>query len=79
MSCGVGRRHGSDPSLPWLWCKPASTAPILPPVWEPPYVVSTAPKKTKNKSINKVDKTFMIVVVVVHACFQITLKPPLCP
>ena len=21
MSCGVGRRHGSDPELLWLWCR----------------------------------------------------------
>ena len=26
MSCGVGHRHGSDPELPWLWCRPAAAA-----------------------------------------------------
>ena len=26
--CGVGRRHGSDAVLLWLWHKPAATAPI---------------------------------------------------
>ena len=30
MSCGVGRRHGSDPSLLWLWRRPSATAPIRP-------------------------------------------------
>ena len=28
MSCGVGHRRGSDPVLLWLWCRPATTAPI---------------------------------------------------
>ena len=28
MSCGVGHRQGSDPTLLWLWCGPAATAPI---------------------------------------------------
>ena len=29
MSCGVGRRYGSDPRLLWLWlwCRPAAIAP----------------------------------------------------
>ena len=26
MSSGVGHRCGSDPALPWLWCKPAAVA-----------------------------------------------------
>ena len=26
VSCGVGRRHGLDPTLLWLWCRPAATA-----------------------------------------------------
>ena len=28
VSCGVGRRRGSDPALLWLWCRPVATAPI---------------------------------------------------
>ena len=28
MSCGVGCKHGSDPVLLWLWCRPAATTPI---------------------------------------------------
>ena len=27
----------SDPSLLWLWCRLAATAPIQPLAWEPPY------------------------------------------
>ena len=52
MSCGVGRRHGSDLALLWLWCRLAATALIRPLAWEPPYAVSAAlekDKKTKNK------------------------------
>uniref|UniRef100_A0A8D1HLK4 Aminotransferase class I/classII large domain-containing protein n=1 Tax=Sus scrofa TaxID=9823 RepID=A0A8D1HLK4_PIG len=30
MSCGVGRRRGSDPALLWLWHRPAATVPIGP-------------------------------------------------
>ena len=26
VSCGVGRRRGSDPTLLWPWCRPAATA-----------------------------------------------------
>ena len=26
VSCGVGHRHGLDPVLLWLWCRPAATA-----------------------------------------------------
>ena len=36
MSCGIGRRCGSDPSLLWLWGRPAAVAPIRPLAWELP-------------------------------------------
>ena len=55
MSCGVGRRIGSDPVLLWLWRRPAATAPIQPLAWEPPYATGVAqdmakrPKKKKKK------------------------------
>ena len=42
LSCGVGRRHGSDPTLLWLWCRLAATAQIRPLAWEPPYAASAA-------------------------------------
>ena len=28
MSCDVGYRCGSDPTLLWLWCRSVATAPI---------------------------------------------------
>ena len=44
MSCGIGRRHGSDPTLLWLWCRLASTAPIGPLAWESQYAMVVALK-----------------------------------
>ena len=39
ISCGVGRRHGLDPALLWLWCRLAAVAPIQPLAWELPYAM----------------------------------------
>ena len=50
MSCGVGCRCGLDPSLLWLWYRPAAIAPIHPLTWELPYAAGVALKtKTKTK------------------------------
>ena len=46
MICGVGSRCGSDPVLLWLWCRPAAEAQPL--VWEPPYAMVAALRKTKD-------------------------------
>ena len=56
MSCGIGRRCGSDPALLWLWRRLAATAPFRPLAWEPPYAAGAAlekEKKTKNNNNNK--------------------------
>ena len=45
MSFDVGRRHGLDSELLWLWCMPAATALIRPLAWELPYVAGVALKK----------------------------------
>ena len=53
MSCSVGHRCGSDPSLLWLWPRPVAMAPIRPLPWKPPYAEGVAQengKKTKKKS-----------------------------
>ena len=52
VSCGVGRRHGSDPALLWLWPRLAATAPIRPLAWESPYAMRVALEKAKRQ-INK--------------------------
>ena len=49
MSCGVGRRHHSDPALLWFWYSPAVTALISPLSWEPPNFAGAALKKKKKK------------------------------
>ena len=57
MNCGVGRSHGSDPELLWLWCRPAATALIRPLAWEPTYAVDAALKRQKKqKTKNKINK-----------------------
>ena len=48
MSCGVGRRQGSDPESLQLWQRPAAVAPIRTLAWEPPYGVGTALRRQKN-------------------------------
>ena len=49
MSCGVGRRRGSDPVVLWLWRRLAAVALIRPLAWEPPQATSAA-LKTKNQN-----------------------------
>ena len=49
MSCGLGRRHGSDPELLWLWLWPAVVTPIHSLAWEPPYAAGAALKRQKEK------------------------------
>ena len=48
MSCGVGRRLGSDLALQWLWGRPAAVASFRPLAWEPPYAAPVALKKKKK-------------------------------
>ena len=49
LSCGVGCRRGSDPTLLWLWCRPVATAPIRPLAWEPPYAATEAAQEIANR------------------------------
>ena len=51
VSCGVGRRRGSDPALLRQWRGPVATAPIGPLAWEPPYAM--------GEVLGKAKKTFM--------------------
>ena len=50
MTCGVGRRHGSDPELLWLWRRLVATDLISHLAWEPPCAVGMALEKTKKKT-----------------------------
>ena len=66
MSCGVGRRCGSDPELLWLWLRPVATAPIGPLLWEPPCAAGAALERQKDKKLNKLKEKIE----------QTTTKPP---
>ena len=61
MSCGVGRRRGSDPTLLWLWRRLVAIAPIRPLAWEPIYTkgVARKGKKTKKKKKKKKEKEIL--------------------
>ena len=61
MSCGVGRGHGSDPALLWLWCRPVAAVPIRLLAWEPPYAVGVALTKTKKKKKQQQKRIFQIL------------------
>ena len=56
MSCGVGRRRGSDLALLWLWCRLAATAPTGPLACEPPYALAVALKKTKKQKTKNLNQ-----------------------
>ena len=56
MSCGVGCRCGSDPSLLWLWHRPGAAAPIRPLAWEPLYAEGAAQRNSKKDKTNKQTK-----------------------
>ena len=55
MSCGVGHRRSSDPTLLWLWYRPVAIAPIQPLAWEPPYATGTALKTNQKKGKGRKD------------------------
>ena len=40
---------GSDPELPWLWCRPATVDLIQPLTWKLPYDAGAVIKKKKKK------------------------------
>ena len=63
VSCGTGCRHGSEPTLLWLWCRPAATASIQPLAWELPHatgVILKRQKKTKKKKEKNQNKMLCI-------------------
>ena len=53
MSCGVGRRCGSDPALLWLWRRLVAAAPIQPLAWEPPHAAGAAQEMAKRQKKKK--------------------------
>ena len=54
MRCGVGLRLGSDPTLLWLWYRPAAVADLTPRLGnsiyrETPYATGVALKRRNKK------------------------------
>ena len=45
---GAGYSHSSDPTLLWLWCRPAATAPTQSLAWEYLYAAGAALKRQKK-------------------------------
>ena len=74
MSCGVGRRRGSDPVLLWLWYGPAATAPIRPLAWKPPYAMGAAlemAKRPKKKVFDKkTPRNILKIVSDIYPCLK---------
>ena len=71
MSCGVGRRHGLDRALLWLWCRPVATAPIKALSWESPYAVGSALEKAKRpKKKKKRDSSVACSISLDHETFH---------
>ena len=73
MSHAVGRRHGSDPALLWLWHRPAATALIRPLAWESPYAVGAAlekAKKQKNKKKKRRKKESIWELLTAYNCLS---------
>ena len=57
MSCGTGRRRGSDPMLLRLWRRPAAAALIRPLAWETPHAKSVALKRQKQQQQSQIGFT----------------------
>ena len=64
MSCGVGRRRGSDLAWLWLWCRQVATALIRPLAWELPYAVGAAQEmiKRQKKKVKKTAETYYLAI-----------------
>ena len=63
VSCGMGHRYSLDPTLLWLWRRPAGVALIQPLAWGLLYAMSAAlkrPKKRKKKERKRERKTNML-------------------
>ena len=90
MNCGVSHRHGWDPMQQWLWHRPAATALIWPPAWEPPICYKCSPPTPKKKKerkklgiLNNINVTVLKVRSLpskfVCYCFAIVAGVCVCP
>ena len=63
MSCGIGHRRSSDPTLLCLRCRPAATAPVRPLAWELPYATGRALKSGKKRIKSVVWGRYLLYVI----------------
>ena len=73
MSCGAGWRHGSDPTLLWLWHRPAAVAPIGPLAWELPYAANAALKGKKKNLYRDLRTTEKLWIGLLAYNYEITV------
>ena len=74
MSCDVGRRHGLDLVLLWLWYRRAAAALMQPLTWEPPYAMDAALKKRKTKTKKQTNKTKNGVPIITKINISVALN-----
>ena len=53
LSCGVGRRCGSDPPLLWLWFRLPAAALTQPLAWELSYALGVALRRQEGRREKK--------------------------
>ena len=63
VSDDIGCRFGSDPTLLWLWHKPAAVAPIRPEAWEFPCATDVAPIPPKKRERERWEHTPILAPV----------------
>ena len=63
MSCVLGRKHGSNLTLLWLWHR----APILPVAWQFSYAMGAALKRKRKKKVNH--KNSILFIFIYQQCF----------
>ena len=64
MSCGVGRRHGLNPMLLWLWRRLVVTTQISPLAWETPHASGAALKRRKKKKIMRANIIINLIITI---------------
>ena len=76
MSCGVRRRHGSNPALLWLWlwCRLAPTDLIKTPSLRTSICRGYGPKKTEDKKKKKKGKRKKNILIFSYICLCIKVR-----
>ena len=70
MSCGVGHRCSSDPTLLWLWYRPAAVALIPLLAWELPYAGGATLKTQKRNYYEMLCFIFLITYYQLVSSFK---------